>query len=105
MSNYNTMDVDIPSTTQDHTEMKAAINKLHASLDRLKGLLKQNKQKQACIVADYSQFAVRESLTEEENMRKGELNTQLDATRADKVQIEKQIEECEAALTSLEESR
>ncbi|KAI8595792.1 hypothetical protein EDD21DRAFT_390194, partial [Dissophora ornata] len=104
MSHYNTMDVDTPSTAQDHTEMKAAINKLHASLDRLQGLLKLNKQKQACIVADHSHFAVRDSLTEEENMRKGELNTLLDATRTDKVQIEKQIEECEAALTNLEES-
>ncbi|KAF8920493.1 hypothetical protein BGZ58_004319, partial [Dissophora ornata] len=92
MTNHNTMDVDIPSTAQDRTEMEAAVNKLPVSLDRLKGLLKQNMQKQACIVADYSQFAVRESLTEEESIRKGELNTQLDATRTDKVQIEKQIE-------------
>ncbi|KAG0377109.1 hypothetical protein BGX24_006682 [Mortierella sp. AD032] len=95
MSNYNTMDVDTPLMAQDHNEREVAIHKLHVSLDRLKGLLKQNKHKQACLVADNSQFAVRELLTEEESMRKGE---------AEQVQIEKQIVECEAALTSLEES-
>ncbi|KAF9100865.1 hypothetical protein BGX30_009516, partial [Mortierella sp. GBA39] len=91
-------------TAQDNNEMEAAINKLHASLDRLKGQLKLNRQKQACLVADYSQFAIRESLTEEESLRKEELTTQLKATRDDQVRIEKQTEECSAALTSLEES-
>ena len=37
-------------------------------------------------------------------MCKRELSTQLDAARSEQVQIEKQIEECEAALTSLEEN-
>ncbi|KAK3808197.1 MAG: hypothetical protein JOS17DRAFT_822429 [Linnemannia elongata] len=47
-------------------ETATAITKLHTSLDRLKGLLRQNRQKQACLVADSSLFAVRESLTEDE---------------------------------------
>ncbi|KAG9065977.1 hypothetical protein KI688_002274 [Linnemannia hyalina] len=97
------MDVNTPLMAQDHNEMEAAIHKLHAFLDRLKGLLKQNKRKQACLAADHSLVAVRESLTEE-SMRERQLTIQLDAMRAEQVQIEKQIVECEAALTSVEES-
>ncbi|KAF9136846.1 hypothetical protein BG015_002980, partial [Linnemannia schmuckeri] len=104
MFNQESMNVDISTSPNNHNEMEMAITKLHASLDRLKGLLKQNLQKQACLVADNSQFAVRESLTQEESMRKGELTTLLDAARTEQVQIEKQIKECDAALISLKES-
>ncbi|KAF9195149.1 hypothetical protein BGZ51_004576 [Haplosporangium sp. Z 767] len=83
MSPTTTMDVD---STAIHTnynvnndKMEAAVSQLYASLERLKGLLKQNQQTQACLVAESSQFAIRATLSEEEIKRKGEVIAQLDA--------------------------
>jgi len=69
------MDVNIPTTPNLRNEMEAAINKLPALLDRLKGPLKHNRLKQALLVADEAPFMLRKPLTEEESIRMGELTT------------------------------
>lgn len=100
MSTQDSMDVDI-ATTSPTTIMRGRLQSPNC-MHRMT-LLRQNRQKQACLVADNSLLAVREFLTEV-STRRGQLTAQLDATHAEQVQIEEQIKECEVALASLEEN-